>query len=226
MSRSYLIIKLNPSINTLSHPDIKTVRPEGKSIGIKECRELISWAQLKPYQHDEKVAFVLEAHRLTNEAQNSLLKLLEEPPQKTHLIMLTNRTQSLLPTIISRCQIIRWPMLSQHPLADVIDPFIEDKMEDRPDDATITPIQEILSETQVSKAFHRIGRFTTKYERNRIVDLIERHIFRLHTSAKEDPTETLEKIDLLEQTRSRIQRGANLKLALENLILESRYTGK
>lgn len=83
--------------------DVLLIKPEGKSIGIDRIRELKEWLSLKPSKGTRKTAVIFEASEMTIEAQNSLLKTLEEPPLSTIIILTTQNKQSLLPTIVSRC---------------------------------------------------------------------------------------------------------------------------
>jgi DNA polymerase III delta prime subunit len=88
------------------HPDILTIKPlDGKkSIGIDQVRELIRFLTQKPYQASYKLAIIEDAHKLTIPAQNALLKTLEEPPTYATIILGTKTENSLLPTVVSRCQ--------------------------------------------------------------------------------------------------------------------------
>lgn len=81
---------------------------DGKAIGIEAVRELQHFLSLKvPLDKDLNRFIIFEnAHLLTVEAQNALLKTLEEPPKATILILTVNNEQSLLPTIRSRAQIL------------------------------------------------------------------------------------------------------------------------
>lgn len=76
------------------------------SIGIDEIKNLHGKIFLKPIKSEIKVVILDQAHLLTTEAQNALLKVLEEPPQHTAIILSADSTEQLLPTILSRCQII------------------------------------------------------------------------------------------------------------------------
>ncbi len=76
------------------------------SIGIKQMQELKQWSSNKPYFSINKLAVITSAEILTNEAQNSILKLLEEPTDSTHYILVTKNLGKLLPTIISRCELV------------------------------------------------------------------------------------------------------------------------
>lgn len=80
--------------------------PEPARLSIEEMRELQGQLATKPYQSPKKVALILEAQRLTLAAQNCLLKTLEEPPAHALLILTAEDTESVLPTVRSRCRLI------------------------------------------------------------------------------------------------------------------------
>jgi DNA polymerase III delta prime subunit len=85
--------------------DITTFQPE-TSLGIEEVRELQKKTYLKPFKSHDKAIIIFDAQRATIEAQNALLKLLEEPPAHTYILLTANATRDFLPTVLSRCQII------------------------------------------------------------------------------------------------------------------------
>lgn len=87
-----------------THPDLYEINPQSKNIKIEQIRELQTALNFKRWQGNYKVAVIDEADLMTEEAANSLLKMLEEPSDRTCFVLLTSRPQSLLPTIWSRCQ--------------------------------------------------------------------------------------------------------------------------
>lgn len=89
----------------IDHFDITIIENE-KSLGIEEIRNLKKTIFLKPFKSTKKAVVLKNAQTLTIEAQNALLKLLEEPPADTIIILSSQRADSFLPTIISRCKII------------------------------------------------------------------------------------------------------------------------
>lgn len=93
------------AIDTDSHPDINWVRPESKSrvITIDQVRSLLQTVHLKPTQATWKVAVIVAADRLNQQAANAFLKTLEEPPKNSILILLSTEPQRILETILSRC---------------------------------------------------------------------------------------------------------------------------
>jgi len=93
-----------------NNPDFIVLdKGEGTSIGIAEVRSLQEYLSLKPFRETKKIALIKEAQDLTTEAQNALLKTLEEPNATTLIILTSPDTFWLYPTIVSRCQIVRLP---------------------------------------------------------------------------------------------------------------------
>jgi len=101
-------------IDNLNHPDIEWFEPEGKiaTIKIEKIRSLQRSISLKSYEAKWKVYTILEADCMRDEAANALLKTLEEPPAGAILILTTSNINKLLPTIVSRCQIVALSALS------------------------------------------------------------------------------------------------------------------
>lgn len=90
-----------------NHPDVKWIGGEG-SIKIDDIRDLQKDIQVKPYEGNNKIYILCDAEKMTVQAQNALLKTVEEPPYYSTLILLTTNAYSLLPTIVSRCQVLKF----------------------------------------------------------------------------------------------------------------------
>jgi DNA polymerase-3 subunit delta' len=90
------------------HADVAMVRPYNHIIRVKPMRELEREANFRPFEGAARVFIVEDAEYMNDQAANALLKTLEEPPVTTHLILTTTNPMALLPTIRSRCQIIRF----------------------------------------------------------------------------------------------------------------------
>jgi DNA polymerase III subunit delta' len=87
---------------TSNNPDIFTVNQTTRW-GIDVVRQIHTFLATKPYSHQNKIVLVYDAHKLLTEAQNSLLKILEEPGDTNFIILTTTKPYFILPTIISRC---------------------------------------------------------------------------------------------------------------------------
>ena len=99
-----LQIKSDLPVDQVAHPDFCWLRPEGAVIKIESIRRLNQFAVQTPQISVRKVAGIVDAHLMNKNAANALLKILEEPPLNTHIILVTPYWGRLLPTIRSRCQ--------------------------------------------------------------------------------------------------------------------------
>jgi DNA polymerase-3 subunit delta' len=94
------------------HPDVGMARPYGRAILVDQMRDLEREANFRPFEGAARVFLIEDADKLNDASSNALLKTLEEPPVTSHLILITARPASLLPTIRSRCQALRFAPLS------------------------------------------------------------------------------------------------------------------
>lgn len=118
------------AINNLSHPDLFYLQPDGQWYKIQQIRELRREAYLKPYISSWKIFILDDAHQLRSESANALLKILEEPPEHTIFILIAYRPELLLPTIISRSQVVTFSYLNYEEVREIIkDKVLEDRIE-------------------------------------------------------------------------------------------------
>jgi len=90
-----------------NHPDILRVTHEKYSIGVEDIRlQLNADIQVKPYSSPYKIYIIEDADKLTEQAQNALLKTIEEPPEYAITILLVSNISVILPTILSRCVLL------------------------------------------------------------------------------------------------------------------------
>lgn len=93
------------ALHPLNHPDVLYFKA-GEKLGIAEARKIKQHFALKPYSLKGRVVITEDASVMTTEAQNALLKTLEEPPEEAILILGAPSDANLLPTILSRCEIV------------------------------------------------------------------------------------------------------------------------
>lgn len=90
-----------------NHPDIKYITHEKASISVDDVRtQLNNDIQIKPYTGPYKIYIIDEAEKMTEQAQNALLKTIEEPPEYAVILLLTNNINIFLQTILSRCVVL------------------------------------------------------------------------------------------------------------------------
>ena len=93
------------AINNGNFPDVMVISPAKDVLKIDQMRLLKDTAYLKPMAGRKRVFIVCEAEKMNDEASNSLLKVLEEPPPFSHIILVTPNPYRIIPTLKSRCQI-------------------------------------------------------------------------------------------------------------------------
>lgn len=104
------------------HPDVGMVIPFKRNVRIDAIRDLEREANFRPYEAQSRFFIVDDADKMNDAASNALLKTLEEPPPTTYIFLITSRPDSLLPTIRSRCQVIRFAPVA----GDEIERFLID----------------------------------------------------------------------------------------------------
>lgn len=103
------------------HPDVLLIEPgETGSIKVDPVRDAIDHAGYRPFEGSRRVVILDEADRMVPQAQNALLKTLEEPPPCSVFILVTSRPDALLPTVRSRCPCLRFGPLDPQEIAGVL----------------------------------------------------------------------------------------------------------
>jgi len=97
-----------------NHPDVRLIKPEGQRIKIEQMRFLQRQGSYRAIEGKCKLYIISDSDKMTPEAANSLLKTLEEPPGFMVLILIASAYNALLPTIRSRCQLIRFALVPQN----------------------------------------------------------------------------------------------------------------
>jgi len=103
-----------------NHTDVRIIHPEGAKLKIEQMRSLKRQGSYKALESKYKIYIITEADKMTIEAANSMLKTLEEPSGETLFILLTSIYSSILPTIRSRCQLIRFSLVPQKLLQEYL----------------------------------------------------------------------------------------------------------
>ena len=106
---------LNGDLNR-EYVDIINYRPSKASFGVDDVREIIDEVNKKPFEGDKKVIIIHQGNKLTIQAQNALLKTIEEPPTEVYIIILCESLELILDTIKSKCEIYKLTPLTKDEL--------------------------------------------------------------------------------------------------------------
>ena len=200
------IFKKEISIDELEmNPDIHNLENiEKNSIGIEEVKGLQKEMMYKPFQEKIQVAIIHNSEKLTHEAQNSLLKSLEESGEQTIYILHADNEKNLLPTIRSRSRII----------------YTQHAQEDTPD--TLSDV----SEMDIFSQFSQIETFSeSRKTSHEFINAIENNIKKkFETNIKngniDGSRKNLEALKVVQFSREKIEGNCNRRLTLESMVVQ------
>lgn len=184
----------------ISDPDLLIIEKdkERKSIGIASSREIKKFLQERPLNKRKKTVVVVAAELMTTEAQNALLKIMEEPPSYAEIFLLSKTENSLLETVISRCVKKR---------ADVSERVGEGSSE-------INEILEMTLGERLDKA-----KELSVMEKEEIVDTLESWVMDLRLG--ESGQTSIERVEkIMDIKKSLEETNVNQRLAIESLLLD------
>ena len=101
-----------------NNPDFRIIDPDGNSLKIEQIREFQNKVAEKPIISNRKVYIINDSDKMTTEAQNCLLKTLEEPPEFVTIILIGSNESAFLDTIKSRCMILRFNKISDEDIVN------------------------------------------------------------------------------------------------------------
>ena len=205
-------------VDSGNHPDLQFIRPEGSLLRIGQIRELQKQIVYEPLEARRKVYILTDVERMNAEAENCLLKTLEEPPASSVLILLTSNIQVLLPTTRSRCQILQFHPMPTQELAAVL----TDRFSVASEQATTLAI---AAGGAIGKAITQLEKGGTLTEE--VPELLKETdllaAFRLAESFKDNP-ETLDSLVTWYRDLLFLQQGAPLELITHIHSLEELQT--
>ena len=122
LSAAMLDPQYSDKIKKLITPDVTVYEPQDgkKSIGVSLIRDIRGEAFIKPQELSVRVFIIRKAHLMTVEAQNALLKILEEPPSGVYFFLLCENASALLPTVRSRAPVLKMSVLSDEELTQYV----------------------------------------------------------------------------------------------------------
>lgn len=192
-----------------NNPDCYGIWPDidyNKSIGIKEAHDFKNKSQLKPFYEDVKVGVIISSEKLTIEAQNSLLKTIEEPPSNTILLLTTSDLDKLIGTIRSRCRIYNAVIDSTNTRLANIEELIGQDLVKR-----LQYVEKLISEKDKALRTQKIDELLSQFLNYKRSQLLKENL-------KDSEVDKITNdIELIESVIESIERNVNLRLALETL---------
>ncbi len=188
-----------------NNPDIMWINKEGEGIGINDIRILKKEVMTSPYTENRRVVLLNQIHQATPQAQNAMLKMLEEPPSRTQFILITNYPHQLLPTIRSRCTFLQ---SYDYKVSTLDEGSTAPDLEKTKEDDISLPIHLSISESIKQAEQYKDRNKAKKF----VLKLIEQHAERVEESPNLNDIHNLK---TLQKTLAMLNANVNTQLALE-----------
>jgi DNA polymerase-3 subunit delta' len=218
-----------------NNPDFLSIEPEGNSIKIEQIRELQKKIQEKPIISNKKVYIIEDADSMTKEAQNCLLKTLEEPPEFATIILIGSNENEFLATIKSRCM-----MLYFNPIEDtdirmyLKEKYQMDNISQNMLDIFQGSIGKAITLKDKQEQYSQLESLINNLKQKDLIDILQGA--EILYKAKDEIYEILDYINILllkkarvngeyttcikyvENTKKRLQKNANYDMCIDNML--------
>ncbi len=221
--------------DTNNNPDFSYIESEGNSIKIEQIRNLQKRIQEKPIISNKKVYIINDAHLMTQEAQNCLLKTLEEPPEFATIILIGSNETAFLPTIKSRCTIMNFNKINKeelqkylsenYNLKDISESMIEIfqgsigkaiKLKDKQEE--YEQLEMLINKIEQIDLIELLNLSQVLYQSKDEIDEILEYInIILLRKAKQNYLYT-NCIEIVENTKKRLKQNANYDMSIDNML--------
>ena len=223
--------------DTDNNPDFSIIEPDGNSIKIDQIREFQKKVSEKPIISQRKVYIINDSDKMTVEAQNCLLKTLEEPPEFVTIILVGTNENAFLSTIKSRCMILHFEEISEEEILKYLEENYQIKINSQ---IMIKAFQGSIGKAielkDKQEQYEKIENLIYGLEKMDVVDLINKAEFLY--SSKDDKTEILDymevilmeiaktsnkyaqTIEIVEQTKKRLAANANYDMSIDNMLFK------
>lgn len=225
--------------NNFNNPDLLQVESlDGKNIKIEQIRELLTKIAEKPINSDRKVIIINNSELMTKEAQNALLKTLEEPPQYITIILITSNQSKLLTTIKSRCTKILFDGLSKEEILSYLkQKGLDLNISDRILKAGNGSLSKTLDLIEKQDLYLKLDNIFNNIEKCDIVDLWKQaeilykekeeiiglleyiNIILYENLLKDNNIKYINSVRIVEETKKRIMANSNYDMSIDNLLL-------
>ncbi len=221
-----------------NHPDFTIINEEGDIIKISAVREMIQTIYEKPILSDRKIYIINDVDKMTVEAQNSLLKTLEEPPEYAVLILISSNPDMILSTIKSRCSKLIFKKLNKEEITEIlkeknINKQISDEMYDFFEGSADKAIKITQNEEQYKPLLEFVEKIKQEdkldfliknkeiFSKDNINEILEYLIVLLyHKGQKSNEENYLECINIVQETMNCLKANSNFDMSIDNMLFK------
>jgi len=229
------ILCLEPMQEIENHPDFICVELDGNNIKIEQIRNLQKRIQEKPIISNKKIYIIDNAETMTTEAQNCLLKTLEEPPEFATIILIGSNENAFLPTIKSRCMILHFQPIENEKIKRFLEEnFNITNLNENQLDLFQGSIGRAVSLKDKQQEYQSIDNIIENLSKKDLIEIT--HLAEPLYKAKDEIFEILEYMNLLlinkakenylytncieivENTKKRLKQNANYDMCIDNML--------
>ena len=220
-----------------NNPDFVQIEPDGNSIKIEQIRELQRKIIEAPITSNKKVYIINNADLMTREAQNCLLKTLEEPPEFVVLILIGSVENNFLSTIKSRCTILKFQDISKeeikkylkekYEMENITDNMLEifqgsigraEKLKDKQE--LYDSIYSVINEVKQSNIIEILQKADIIYKsQDEKFEILEYMNIICFNKSKDD-IRYINCIDIIEETKKRLKSNSNYNMCIDNMLFK------
>lgn len=236
LAKEYAKVILD-SNDIINNPDFLCIEPDGNSIKIEQIRNLQKEIQEKPIISNKKVYIIDNADLMTKEAQNCLLKTLEEPPEFAVILLIGSNENAFLPTIKSRCMILHFNRLS--------DTEIKSYLQEQYNELNVTQSMLDIAGGSIGRAinlkdkqedYSKVAEIINNLDKKDLIDIVQAS--EILYKSKEDINDILDYINIIllkmakenylytncikivENTKKRLAQNANYDMCIDDLLFK------
>lgn len=223
--------------DTNNNPDFKIIEPDGNSLKIEQIREFQSKVAEKPIISNRKVYIINDSDKMTTEAQNCLLKTLEEPPEFVTIILIGQNENSFLSTIKSRCMILHFEEISNKIIEEYLEKNYKTKINSKiMINAFQGSIGKAIQLKEKQEEYENIENIVYSFEKKDKIDVL--NMAEIIYKAKDGKDEILDYMNIIfldlakksnkyancikivEDTKRRLQSNVNYDMSIDNMLFE------
>lgn len=222
--------------NNSNNPDLTIIEPDGNNVKIEQIRELNRKVVEKPIVSTKKVYIINDGQNITKEAQNALLKTLEEPPEYVTIILITTSESAFLPTIKSRCTKINFNKLTEEEMLKILkEKYNYQNVGNIVYKTSNGSISKSIQIIEKQSEFEDINKMFSNLEHANVIDLINSkevvfkdkedinsildYIITIFFEKIKDNRKYIECIEIAENAKERLRKNSNYDMTIDNFML-------
>ena len=219
-----------------NNPDLTIIEPDGNNVKIEQIRELNRKVVEKPIVSTKKVYIINDGQNITKEAQNALLKTLEELPEYVTIILITTSESAFLPTIKSRCTKINFNKLTEEEMLKILkEKYNYQNVGNIVYKTSNGSISKSIQIIEKQSEFEDINKMFSNLEHANVIDLINSkevvfkdkedinsifdYIITIFFEKIKDNRKYIECIEIAENAKERLRKNSNYDMTIDNFML-------